>query len=188
MFKIKFINMFKFLFDYDNTILNCDSDFLWGKIIEKINIFKKKNINNIFYVLYEKRKINNYCYFFYLKKFFLNIKKIKIIFNYVLKIFQNNNYFLFKLFSISTSTNFFLIENKKKILNKYFLCTNFKIININYKKNLNILNINCKKKIFISDSINDLYFYFFNKKNIIYNPDKYFYLFKYNKIFNKKNY
>ncbi|WMC19494.1 MAG: hypothetical protein NVS85_00170 [Candidatus Carsonella ruddii] len=179
--------MLKFLFDYDNTILNCDSDFLYGKIIEKIIIFEKKNINNIFYKLYEKKKINNYCYFLYLKKFFFNIKKIKIIFNYIIKIFQNNNFFLLKRTLISTSTNFFLINNKKKILNKYFFCTYFKIININYKKILNLLNINLKKKIFISDSINDIYLYFYNKKNIIYNPDKYFYLFKHNKIFNLKN-
>ncbi|XZR53034.1 MAG: hypothetical protein ACM3Q5_00175 [Candidatus Carsonella ruddii] len=179
--------MINFLFDYDNTILNCDSDFLWGKIIEKIIIFKKKNINIFFYKLYEKKKINNFCYFFYLKNFFLNIKKIKIIYNYILKMFNNNNHFFLNSL-ISTSTNFFLIKNKKKIFNKYFFCTNCKIININYKKILNILNINFKKKIFISDSINDLYFYFYNKKNIIFNPDKYFYLFKYNKMFNIKKF
>ncbi|MGP4128099.1 MAG: hypothetical protein ACTXNS_00165 [Candidatus Carsonella ruddii] len=179
--------MLNFLFDYDNTILNCDSDFLWGKIIDKIIIFKKKNINKIFFKLYENKQINNYCYFFYLKKFFLNIKKIKIIYNYIIKIFQNNNYLLFKNFFISTSTNFFLIKSKRKILNKYFFCTNFKIININYKKILNILRIKIKK-IFFSDSINDLYFLFYNKKNIIFNPDKYLYLFKYSKIINLKYY
>ncbi|BFI90852.1 hypothetical protein [Candidatus Carsonella ruddii] len=180
--------MFKFLSDYDNTILNCDSDFLWGKIIKKIFILKKNNINDIFYKFYEKKIINNYCYYSYLKKFFFNIKKIKIIFNYVLKIFQNNNYFLYKKCIISTSTNFFLIKNKKKIFNNYFFCANSKIINSNHKKILNIIKINFKKKIFISDSINDIYFYFYNKKNIIYNPDKNFYLFKNIKILNNKNY
>ncbi|WMC20492.1 MAG: hypothetical protein PNH44_00170 [Candidatus Carsonella ruddii] len=180
--------MIKFLFDYDNTILNCDSDFLWGKLIEKIIIFKKKNINNIFYKLYEKKIINNKCYYIYLKKFFYNIKKIKIIFNHIITIFQHKNYYLLKINLISTSTNFFLIKNKKKILNKYFFCTNFKLININYLKILNLFNINFKKKIFISDSINDLYFFFYNKKNLVYNSDKHLYLLNFNIFLNIKNY
>ncbi|AFP83887.1 hypothetical protein [Candidatus Carsonella ruddii] len=162
--------MIKFLFDYDNTILNCDSEYIWNKILDKILIFKKNKVNIFFYKLYNNKIINNNCFCNFLKKNYFKVKKIKIIYNYIIKIFNNKNFFYKK--SISTTTNFILIKNKKKIFNCYCYCNNYKIINFNYKK---ILNFKKKKNIFISDSINDIFFFFFNKKNIIYNSDKFLY-------------
>ncbi|WP_433927796.1 hypothetical protein [Candidatus Carsonella ruddii] len=178
--------MINIIFDYDNTIINCDSDYLWGYILCKLNIFNKKNkiINKIFYYLYEKNILNNFSYIYIFKKFFLNIKKIKIIFNYLLKIFYNFNFYeLINKNFITTSTNYNIINNKFKIFKNYIFCSNI-IINIKNQKILNLLKINFKK-IFISDSINDIYFYFYNKNNILHNSDKIIYLLKNIKIINK---
>ncbi|MFI4878674.1 MAG: hypothetical protein ACH6QP_00190 [Candidatus Carsonella ruddii] len=171
--------------DYDNTIINCDSDYLWNYFIYKLNIFNfnNKKINFFFYYLYEKKIINNYCYYYYFKLFFNKIKKIKIIFNYIIKIFLNNIFIVVKKI-ISSSSNYYIIYNKIKINNNYLFCYINNKINIQHYKILNIINFNFKN-IFISDSINDIYFFFYNKKNLILNSDKIFYLIKNIKKINK---
>lgn len=173
----KFINMFNIISDYDNTILNCDSDYLWGFFLFKLKIFNcnNKNINIFFYYLYEKSIINNYCYNLFFEFFFLKIKKIKIIYNYIIKIFYNG--FLIKSYKcmISSSSNYNIINNKFKLFNYYLLCSYKNKTNIKQFKVINFLKIKFKKKIFISDSINDVYFFFFNKINLIINSDKVLY-------------
>ncbi|ATX33461.1 hypothetical protein CUN91_00635 [Candidatus Carsonella ruddii] len=182
--------MIKLFFDYDNTIVNCDSDYLWGYLLYKLNIFnfKKKKINNFFYYLYEKIIINNFCYLKLFNFFFLKIKKIKIIFNYLKKIFYNYNFYeIIKKNIVSTSTNYYILYNKFKIYKNYLFCSNIKKINIKNNKILNSLKIKNEKKIFISDSINDIYFFFYNKNNIINNSDLKLYLFKNTKFINRNN-
>ncbi|MFI4913480.1 MAG: hypothetical protein ACH6QR_00520 [Candidatus Carsonella ruddii] len=180
--------MINIICDYDNTIINCDSDYLWNYFIYKLKIFNLNNqkINFFFYYLYEKKIINNYFYYYYFKLFFDKIKKIKIIFNYIIKIFLNNiSYNINK--TISSSSNCYIIYNKIKINNNYLFCFINKKINIQYYKIINITNIITFNyyNIFLSDSINDIYFFFYNKKNLILNSDKIIYLTKNIKKVNK---
>ncbi|AQU89452.1 hypothetical protein [Candidatus Carsonella ruddii] len=182
--------MIKLIFDYDNTIINCDSDYLWIYFLYKTNIFniKKKQLNTFFYFLYENNILNNFCYLNIFNNFFSYIKKIKIIFNYIKKIFYNFNFYeLIKKNLVSTSTNYNIICNKFKILKNYIFCSNINKLNIKNNKILNLLNIKINNKIFISDSLNDIYFFFYNKKNILVNSDKKVYLLKNIKFINKNN-
>ncbi|AFP83506.1 hypothetical protein [Candidatus Carsonella ruddii] len=163
-----------FLFDYDNTIINLDSDYLWNFFLIKINFYNIKfyHINNYFYRMYNNKKINFFSYVNIKKN---NNKKLKIIFNYLINIFYNKNKFHLKNKNlISSSTNKKIFFNKKKFLNKYIIYSLIKKINYNEKKIFNIKKIIIKK--IITDSINDIFLiYFF--KNIIFNPDKILYFF-----------
>lgn len=167
---------YKIILDYDNTCINSDSDFLIGYLISKLNIFSKKikYIYMFYYKLYEKQIINDKNYINFVYKIINKIKKVKIIFDYIIKIFNNNIFFLIKKSIILTSSSCYIIDLKKKIFNNYIINSKINLTNLKLNKILNLKKITLKS-IFLSDSINDIYYFFYNKKNLLINPDRIIY-------------
>ncbi|BCG49250.1 hypothetical protein [Candidatus Carsonella ruddii] len=167
---------YKIILDYDNTCINSDSDFLIGYLISKLNIFnnKIKNIYIFYYKLYEQQIINDKNYINFVYKIINKIKKIKIIFDYIIKIFNNNIFFLIKKSIILTSSSYYIIDLKKKIFNNYIINSKINLTNLKLNKILNLKKI-ILKSIFLSDSVNDIYYFFYNKKNLLVNSDRIIY-------------
>ncbi|AGS06523.1 hypothetical protein [Candidatus Carsonella ruddii] len=167
---------YKIILDYDNTCINSDSDFLIGYLISKLNIFnnKIKNTYIFYYKLYEKQILNENNYINFVYKTINKIKKIKIIFDYIIKIFNNNIFFLIKRSVILTSSSCYIIDLKTKIFNNYIVNSKINLTNSKLNKILNFKKI-ILNSIFLSDSTNDIHYFFYNKKNLLVNSDKIIY-------------